>query len=153
MYVKNLLQNDVKRILSFHTKNEFVFTSDKPPDAQYCLECLDVSTTRSLGIEYCLRNDDGLLLISEVLVDFDFHDKDVNDPNMQAMLYEVSSYLESVEHELYLANQKYHTNIKVSFRAGPARMHVLIPHPARQEEFTNAIQAILSTLSKLMIPV
>lgn len=144
---------DFKYLLKHQSRLDFIDTQG-PDSAQFSLVAHDIENLENLCIQWCIKTNSGILLVSEPITRWDYYNfsqevlSDPDDLDKQ-ILDEFKYYLESLEQAAYVASGRYNVNIKLEHGNEP-RFYIFLNNSRSADDFINAIHAMDYLLPQLM---
>jgi hypothetical protein len=150
MYISNLSKERIKTIIYDNSNNIFIDSIERPPQSIFCLECNEKSDSECYSLEYCVKIQTGILLISEPLT-FDLRDLEqgIENSEMQAVIEVFEMLSENAKTLLYQVNRRFNTSVKLSSTEGVLRLHSFIQNSAPQSDLLKNIQSMIVVLDQL----
>ena len=156
--VGDLSSTEARLILKRITGQDFIYSNERPEDAVFALRDHNINYIESLAIEWCVRNRNGVLLISEPITRLSYWNlpEDIElgdlakDEAMEELAGQYDQYLQAIAQGVYLANSKYGTKIQVEGEKEP-RLIAFLDNHAAQQAFITTASVLYNLLPKLQM--
>lgn len=156
-YIRDMISYDCRSLLKNLTGLDFIFSQSGPERAQFTLRAQGVDDMESHQIEWLVKCNSGILLISEPITKMDFWNipEDMYTDTLdrheaeRQIREDYSCFIEDLEQAVYAASGKLGVNIKLDKSEEP-RVFVFLGNNKTDDDLINSISAMDYLLPQLL---
>ena len=155
--ISNLDSLDIKGLLKSLTGLDFLHNNNGPQNALFTLKAQGIEHLQNPCLEWCTKNNSGILLITEPITRFSFwqlpEDMGIENMHLEDIEHQIvedfTSYIESVEQAAYVASSRYGITIKME-RSNEPRLFIYLGSQKVEDDFITAVSVLDDLLPQLM---